>query len=233
VRIAICDDEKEIREQVKGRIGCCPGYEIVTYATGEELLAEGKRFDIVFLDIQMPGKNGIETARAIRAFDREAVLIFVTGLKEYVFDAFDVGAFHYLLKPISKEKFEEVFEKAVKEAERKNRQELFLIKTRSRSVTIRKDRILYIESRMRKARIHTHKEDYEIYGTMNDLERQMGESFYRCHRGYLVNLAHVSEYTSDSISLTDGTVIYLSKEKHNEFVKIYMRYLQGGGVSYV
>lgn len=86
---------------------------------------------------------------------------------------------------------------------------------------------------MRKAKIHTIKEDYEIYGTMNELGKRLGENFYRCHRGYLVNLAHVAEYTADSISLTDSTMIYLSKEKHNEFVKIYMRYLHNGGVSYV
>ena len=86
---------------------------------------------------------------------------------------------------------------------------------------------------MRKVEIHTCQEVYEIYGTMNGLEKELGEGFYRCHRGYLVNLAHVSEYTSDNIRLSDGTRVYLSREKYNEFVKIYMNYLQAGGASYV
>lgn len=58
-------------------------------------------------------------------------------------------------------------------------------------------------------------------------------NFYRCHRGYLVNLAHVLEYTTDSITLTDGMKIFLSREKYNAFVRAYMRYLQNGGISYV
>jgi len=234
LEIAVVDDEKAIREHICALIEeQKPGSHIEAYATGGELLASGKRFDIVFLDIQMDGMNGIEAARKLRERQEDTVLIFITGIKEYVFDAFDVGAFHYLLKPIEEKKFTEVLENAVKEAEKKNQQELFVIKTRNRNIAVRKNQILFVESRMRKAKIHTIKEDYEIYGTMNDLEKQLGKNFYRCHRGYLVNLAHVSEYTSDSIRLTDSTVIYLSREKHNEFVKTYMMYLHGGGISYV
>ena len=232
MNIAVCDDEKEVREQIKGLLRR-QNQTAILYASGEELLAAKEQYDIVFLDIQLDGKNGIETARALRQLDRSVILIFVTGLKEYVFDAFDVGAFHYLLKPIEEKKFTEVLENAVKEAEKKNQQELFVIKTRNRNIAVRKNQILFVESRMRKAKIHTIKEDYEIYGTMNDLEKQLGKNFYRCHRGYLVNLAHVSEYTSDSIRLSESTVIYLSREKHNEFVKTYMMYLHGGGISYV
>ncbi len=196
MNIAVCDDEKEVREQIKGLLRR-QSQTAILYASGEELLAAKEQYDIVFLDIQLDGKNGIETARALRQLDRSVILIFVTGLKEYVFDAFDVGAFHYLLKPIEEKKFTEVLENAVKEAEKKNQQELFVIKTRNRNIAVRKNQILFVESRMRKAKIHTIKEDYEIYGTMNDLEKQLGKNFYRCHRGYLVNLAHVSEYTSD------------------------------------
>mgnify|MGYP002511055091 CR=1 FL=1 len=61
----------------------------------------------------------------------------------------------------------------------------------------------------------------------------MGKDFYRCHRSYLVNLGHVAEYTADSIILTDGTAIFLSREKYNAFEKIYMQYLENGGITYV
>ncbi len=163
MNIAVCDDEKEVREQIKGLLRR-QNQTAILYASGEELLAAKEQYDIVFLDIQLDGKNGIETARALRQLDRSVILIFVTGLKEYVFDAFDVGAFHYLLKPIEEKKFTEVLENAVKEAEKKNQQELFVIKTRNRNIAVRKNQILFVESRMRKAKIHTIKEDYEIYG---------------------------------------------------------------------
>ena len=100
-------------------------------------MAEGKKADIVFLDIQMEGMNGIDTARVLREKQEDTVLIFITGVKEYVFEAFDVAAFHYLLKPVDEKKFSEVFERAKKEVEKrkKQRQETVFIKTRNRSFT--------------------------------------------------------------------------------------------------
>ena len=231
--IAICDDEKAIWEQIRRLIEKQRAdADIICYQTGEELLAAGRHFDIIFLEINIDGKSGIETARVLQR-QQETILIFITELKEYVFDAFDVGAFHYLLKPLSEEKFAEVFERAMRRVQRCGNQELFPIRRGNRNIMLRRDQILYVESRMRKAEIHTGRESYEIYGTMNELERSLGEGFYRCHRGYLVNLAYVMEYTTDTISLTDGTVIYLSREKYNAFVNAYMRYLQGGGISHV
>lgn len=232
MNIAICDDEKIVRQQIKGLIekqkADC---NLELYETGEELLAAGKLFDMVFLDIQMEGINGIDTARALREQNEETVLIFITGIKEYVFDAFDVAAFHYLLKPIEENKFMEVFDRAVKEAEKrkeKGQKQLF-IKTRQRNITLEQKNILYIENRGRKAEIHTVEETIEIYAAMIELEKQLGGEFYRCHRGYLVNMAYITEYSNDSIRLSDGESIYLAKEKYNEFVKEYMRYLRKVG----
>lgn len=236
MNIAICDDEKIVRQQIKGLIEKQKAdRNLELYGTGEELLAAGKHFDMVFLDIQMEGINGIDTARTLREQNEETVLIFITGIKEYVFDAFDVAAFHYLLKPIEENKFMEVFDRAVKEAEKrkeKGQKQLF-IKTRQRNITLEQKNILYIENRGRKAEIHTVDETIEIYAAMIELEKQLGGEFYRCHRGYLVNMAYITEYSNDSIRLSDGESIYLAKEKYNEFVKEYMRYLRNGGTACV
>ena len=118
--IAVVDDEKVIREDIcelieKQR----PESSVEAFSTGEELLASEGRFDIVFLDIQMDGMNGIEAARSLRKRQEETVLIFITGIKEYVFDALDLYAFQYLLKPLNEKKFVEVLDRAVKEAGRK------------------------------------------------------------------------------------------------------------------
>ncbi len=94
------------------------------FATGEGLLAAGTGFDIIFLDIQMDGMGGIEAARTLRQSGVDAVVIFITGIKEYVFEAFDVSAFHYLLKPIEEQKFMEALGRAAEEAgKRKGRKE--------------------------------------------------------------------------------------------------------------
>ena len=149
--IAVVDDEKAIREHICGLVEeQQPESRIEAYATGEELLASGKRFDIVFLDIQMEGMNGIEAARGLRERNTnlgvgDTVLVFITGIKEYVFDALALYAFQYLLKPIDEDKFAEVLERAVREAARKKARRVLFIK--SRNLTLDQSDILYIESR--------------------------------------------------------------------------------------
>lgn len=234
MEVAIVDDERVIREQIRELAEKYdPDANVKSYETGEELLAEGKKYDVVFLDIQMEGLNGIDTARALRKKQEDTVLIFITGVKEYVFEAFDVSAFHYLLKPVEEKKFAEVFERAKKKVkkEKKQRQEPLFIKTRNRSFTINKDNILYIENRGKKVEIHIGNEVIETYAAMKELEKQLSGNFYRCHRGYLVNMAHISEYKNDSISLNNGEKVIMAKERYNEFLKEYMRYLRNGGTA--
>ena len=236
IRIAIVDDEKVIREQIKKLIekkqtDC----EIDTYGTGEDLLKADSVYDIIFLDIQMDGMNGIDTARVLRQKADNTVLIFITGVKEYVFDAFDVAAFHYLIKPVEEYKFSEVYNCAVLEVGKRKQQtngQLF-VKTRNRNATFNQSDILYIESRAKKVEIHTKTDTVEAYAAIGELEKQLVGSFYRCHRGYLVNMAFIMEYGNDSITLNNGETIILSKDKYSEFVKVYMRYLKNGGGIFV
>lgn len=235
IEIAVCDDETIIREQirqfVKNRV---PDSHIEVYAAGEELLTANRNFDLVFLDIQMEGLNGMDAARALRTKKADTILIFVTGLKEYVFEAFDVSAFHYLLKPLEEEKLDEVLERALKEVNRRKTQEKkqLLIQTRNRNYNLDQNTIFYLESRGKKVEIHTSGETIEVYASISKLEEQLGNSFYRCHRGYLVNLAYIAEYRTDRIRLSNGEDVYLAKERYQSFVKTYMQYLQDGGMTY-
>lgn len=236
MNIAVCDDERKVREQIREWIlELKPNCLVELFSSGEALLCSSFSFDIIFLDIQMEHMNGIETAEALRKKDEEAVLIFVTALKEYVFEAFDVSAFHYLLKPLKKERLASVFRKGVQEVEKKREQEgrQLLVRTRKRNMAIKIRDIYYIESQGRKVEIHTIKETIEMYGTMNEMEKELIQDFYRCHRGFLVNLAYVAEYGADYIFLGNGEKIYMAKEKYAGFVKAYMRYLRGGGASFV
>ena len=229
MEIAVVDDEKAVREHICALIEeQQPGSRIEAYATGEELLASGKGFDIVFLDIQMEGMNGIEAAKKLREQQEDTVLAFITGIKDYVFDALDLYAFQYLLKPIDEDKFAGVLERAVKEAVRKKERHVLFIK--SRNLTLDQSEILYIESRAKKVEIHTVRQAIEIYASMDELERQLGEEFYRCHRAYIVNMDCITEYDGESITLTSGDRVYMAKKKYGEFVKAYMWHLQNGGV---
>lgn len=236
MNIGICDDEKEICLQIRKLVlAVAPESQVAYYCSGKQLLAERQRFDILFLDIQMSDMNGMELARTLRERKEDTVLIFVTALKEYVFEAFDVSAFHYLLKPLANDKFNSVFQEALKEAVKRarNREETLFFQTKSRSFTLLKNEILYVENCRRKVDIHTLRRTETIYATMAHMEALLGGGFYRCHRGYLVNMAYIAQYSADSILLHNGETIYLSKEKYNDFVTAYMNYLKQEGVSCV
>ncbi len=108
----------------------------------------------------------------------------------------------------------------------KDNQNILLVKTKSKSIVINKDDIMYIESNRRKKAIHMTGGIIEIYSTMDDLRCLLGEGFYQCHRGFIVNMAHILEYTSDSIKISSGEIIYMSKDKYNGFKSSYTLYLK-------
>lgn len=233
MRIGICDDEKDIRELLGRKLRVLyPTAELSFYSSGEELLS-GELPEILLLDIQMPGINGMDTARELRKRNSKIVLIFVTAIKEYVFEAFDVEALHYLIKPVTDVKLKEVMDKAVlhfnnsmQYQETESRSLLIMVKGMHIKVNI--DDIIYAEVFNRKVIIHKMNEEIEYYGKMTDLEKLAGEDFFRPHRAYLVNLKYVEKYDASNIYLTKGSVL-MSKQKFPEFVKRYLKYNQRKG----
>lgn len=232
LRIAVCDDEEGVARamcvQIKGRL---PDSEIQVFTAGNAMLAAGG-FDIVFLDIQMEGMNGLETAQRLRKLYEDTKIIFVTAAKEYVFEAFDVAAFHYLLKPVDTVKLYKVLDRAVDDIQKRESQTLnaegiqqLLIKTRYKNSIIDVADIYYLENAGRKIIAHTKPETIEFYAVMTEMEQKLGPEFFRCHRGYLVNMAYVARYDASNIWLTNGDVIYLAKGRYQEFERQYRLFL--------
>lgn len=249
MKISICDDEAAVREMVARCVrGLCPGAEISFFASGEELLLSGDFGDILFLDIRLAGRDGMETARALRQKNKETILIFVTALKEYVFEAFDVGAFHYLVKPFDSAKFAEVFSRAVAQseeikkqarlrgglsgtgslAEEKENKRYLLVKKGGLSTKVCLDDIIYAEVWNRKITLHGREGELEYYGKLSELSNLAGEDFFRPHRAYLVNLKYVERYSATEIILERGRVM-MAKKNYPAFVKSFMRYNQKKG----
>ena len=235
MRIAICDDEKNIRELIASKVlKQYPEAEIVFFSSGEELLLSDKNIDILFLDIQMSGRNGMETARELRKKDKTVVLIFVTAVEEYVFQAFDVGAFNYIVKPIDDTKFEDILCRAVDELfskdmdVRESEANYVMINNGGVHTKVMIDDIVYAEVFNRKVVIHKLDDEIEYYGKMSDLEAVAGESFFRPHRAYLVNFKYVEKYDATTIYLERGTAL-MAKQNYPDFVKKYMKYNQRKG----
>lgn len=229
MRIGICDDEKEIREVIAGKIKALyPEAQITGFQSGEELLAHKQETDILFLDIGLPKQNGMEIAQEWRRRNKRALLIFVTSSPEYVFQAFDVDAFHYLVKPFTDEKFEEVLRRAVQQREKTETaapapEKILVVKEKDTHVKVKFSDIIYGEVLNRKIILHTTGGDVEYYGKMSDLEAQAGEDFFRPHRAYLIHFKYVLKYNASVIYLEKGTAL-MSKKNYPVFVKQYMRY---------
>lgn len=238
MKIAVCDDDKAAREHIVSLIKeQVRDAEVVTFATGEEMLKGQNDFDISFLDVEMKELSGMDTARHIRQEQEEkgsakSILIFVTGYEKYMSDAFDVSAFHYLLKPIDEEKFHTVLERALKElsAAEERKKRYILVKNSGVQQKVYLKDIYYMESANKKVILHTRTGILEIYGKMEELEQMTGGIFYRCHRCYLVNMEKIISYNADTIKVVNGDKLILAQKKYNDFIRQYMKYAKDGGI---
>ena len=171
-------------------------------------------------------------ARQIRERSAVAqpVIIFVTGYERYVFDAFDVGAFQYLLKPVDEEKFAQVFTRAAAQigAGRETPVRTLTLQSAGVSRTVPLDSIYYIESSNHKVVLRLKDGEFSCYAKIRDLEAELGDQFFRVHKGYLVNLVYVEGYSKTELTLTNGEKLLISKYKYPDFVKAYLRFMNRG-----
>lgn len=214
-----------------------PDAEVITFEAGDDMIKTQESFEISFLDVEMKEASGIDVAKHMREEQEKrgkdkSIIIFVTGYREYMEDAFDVNAFHYLLKPIDEKKFNTIFNRALKEVSMKTKQEGFsvIIKNNGMQKKVLLSDIYYIESSNKKVVFHTKDGKVDTYGRMEDWESELVDSFYRCHRGYLVNLEKITAYSVDTIDLINGDSIILAQKKYADFIKAYMRYAKDGGI---
>lgn len=238
MNIAVCDDKLNARKDILNLVKIIiPDSCISEYKSGEELIKSEMDFDIIFLDIKMQGANGIETAKVMRMKQSKAEIIFVTGLDEYLLQAFDVRAFHYLMKPIDKTKFLCVLREVIRICDEKKELNRFisfnseknktiLIKTQANTEKIVINNIYYAEVNNRKVILHYKKGSIEYYAKLSNLEMEFGDSFFRCHRAYLVNLKYVIRYTTIDIEIESGSKILMAKQKYTDFVKAYLNYMK-------
>lgn len=229
MRIAVCDSKKESREWTGSLVTeVCPKGELIFFSSGEELLLSEKPVDILFLEICLSGKNGMDIARELRRRGRRDILIFITERKDRVFQAFDVGAFHYLVKPVKAQRVKEVLKRAIEEYDLRNPEEeqepgCVVVTSERIHITVKLSDIVYAEVFNRKIVLYKLDSELEYYGKMSELEQAAGDSFFRSHRSYLVNFKYVEKYDATEIYLQRGTAL-MAKKKYEDFVKQYQRY---------
>ena len=216
MRIAICDDELRYRRMIHEKLlqdSICHDYEaeISEYASGAELLAameRGYSADVFFLDIQMEGGDeGIRLGRALRRRGEDGLIVYITGFIDYVQIGYEVKAFRYLLKSQIAEGLPKVLGDI--------RQELsgssYLFQAGGESLRVDKRDILYLESRIRILRLVTAEREYSFYDSPDHAQQELGESFLRCHRSFLVNIDRIRRYSSSEIVLEGDVPIPVSR----------------------
>ena len=234
MKFAVCDDEQTLRRELSDKIRLhFPGAAVTEFTSGGELLASSGGFDIIFLDIGMDGLDGMQTARELRSNGCHAVIIFVTAFEDRVFDAFDVGAFNFLVKPVSDDRFEEVLKKAAEScshADAANKDERCItVKSGRVSTKLALSEIMYAEVLDRKLTLHTINGEVEYYGRLSELENCTDDSFFRTHRAYLINLRYLEKYTSSEATMENGDKVLLAKQRYSALVRAYMRYIKSEG----
>jgi len=215
MRIAICDDEIIHRENLRTSLNSCEylpeDASIVEYSEGKSLVNEHKKnpHDILFLDIEMEGMSGLETGHEIRSFDRNVIIIYITGFEKYVFKSFRIEPFDYILKPFDVGKIADVLRRAV---EKHNDQYCIVdFKWQDNTYTLRVCDIVYLESNLRHVKFATENNTYKCVGKLVDFERRLSlYGFVRCHQSYLVNMSYIKCIEKDKIITTFGYDIEIS-----------------------
>lgn len=230
IQIAICDDNLEdIRSLANALYAYDDSFQIFSYTDGESLtedcLENERLFDILFLDIYMPGLNGIEIAARIRADNKEIKIIFISSSKEHYSEAYDVFAFNYLIKPLNRQKLSCILEQAINGII-KERQQQICLNYKGKTFRVFCRDILYIESRDKIIYIHkTDRSVVQCYAKMDYiLEKLPIESFIRCHQSFAVNVLHIDEIM-DNYFRINLDVISISKKYHKVAKEKYFSYL--------
>ena len=231
IKFAICDDEpqmaREIADQLAGYMketDC--DYSVDCFSSGHALLKSSDEFDVIFLDIQMERPDGMETAALLRRRESRSLLIFVTVLKDRVFDVFPLEAFDYLLKPLDRDRFRRTMDRALRWLERDAAKNLVIQRGSGCQVVPLSD-ILYCEVLGRK--IYLHKSDGTVsdyYDKLEDLERRVDGRFFKCHRSYLVNLDHVGGCQDGQVLLSQGERIPVSRLRERELTQALLRHMK-------
>ena len=238
IKIAFCDDDMEVLHQMNELLDRyrVERNEDITYAAFQspfELLTEiekGIRPDILFLDVVMPGQNGMDVAKEIRQYDTNMKIIFLTSSPEFAVESYSVGAYFYQLKPIWEESFFRLMDSVLAECEKKKKNSLIL---RSKDGITRIDlqQLEYCEVLGRKLLFHLENGAVlESAGSLDDLAGQLMQysNFFRPHRSFLVNMEYIQNISSRSIKMVNDAVIPIPHGKCSEIKNTYMEYAFNG-----
>lgn len=234
IRAAFCDDDVSLLRQTIGFLDryCREKNRNIIHSafrSAWDLLAEierGTRFDLLFLDILMPGQNGIDAAAEIRGYDSNVKIIFLSSSAEYAVQSYQVGAYYYQLKPLGWEGFSQVMDSALEKCENERKNGL-LLRSKSGIVSLDLEHLEYCEVIHRTLLFHlTSGKVLESAGSMDELSRLLSDRgcFLRIHRSYLIHLGYVRSISYRAVTMSSLTELPIPRGKYNEIKDAFLEY---------
>ena len=196
------------------------------FETAESFLFQWEEeadFDILFVDIQMSGMNGIEMAKKIRKKDKDIIIIFTTGITDYIEEGYEVEAMHYLIKPVSETKLAACLDRAV---EKRKTEKYILVHTQEQILKINMEQICYVEAMGHNSRLKLEKNDklIEIKETFSQLEHMLDKTdFVKCHRSYICRVKGIFRIDKVSICFDDNSTIPVSRRMYNKVNQAFIQ----------
>lgn len=235
IHIAIVEDDQNCAVETKQYIEdfskeTGQKFRISHFSDGIKFLTDYHSiYDIVFMDIDMPNLNGMDTARKLREIDPVIVLIFLTNMAQYAIKGYEVNAIDYIVKPVGYFNFSLKLKKALKFVEFQSDISVLVPQTDG-VMRIKSTEIQYIEVVDHNLIYYSDNQNYEARGSLKDLEKKLIDSgFAKCNHCYLVNLNYVTGISGNFVKMLSGANLQLSRPKRKKFLDQLAAYRNGGG----
>lgn len=230
LQLAICDDEKIFRNDLRKLITlelelCGIEYRITEFSSGEDLITgfTETNYQIVFLDIEMPGTDGLSAARTLRKMNRQTEIIFVTSYADFVFQGYEVRALNYILKPYEPDKIVSILHAALDMLEL-SAEKYYVIEQKNGSIRLPLSSVKYFSSDRRTIHVATVDQVYTFYGKLNDLEAELPATFVRIHNRYLIHLKYLEGVQQNTADMGNET-LPVSRSCKNSLSIAFAKYM--------
>ena len=227
--VAIVDDDARDAALLKSYVDAYFARNGITamihvFSDGLDYIRSSETHDIVFLDIQMPKLDGLESARLLRRIGRESILIFVTQMAQFAIKGYEVDALDFIVKPATAAAADYVLDKAMRRLSA-GTSALFSLKTAEGTISLSANDIQYVEVFDHNLVYHTMRGEYTVRGRLSDLVQKLDpERFVLCNRSFIVNLRYVTHVTADHLTVGQ-TQISISKSHRKELMKRFSSFL--------
>lgn len=234
INIAICEDEEIQIQLLKKYVKNWANeknikVKIESFNSAESFdfnWSMDKSWDILLLDIQMPGQNGIDLAKRIRKEDDIINIIFITAITDYIQEGYDVEAINYLIKPIDEIKLHKCLDRAAKKIHKEKK--TIIIDFEGDIHRIIQDDIMYIEAFSHTININTIDGKYITRKNIGVIEKELDkDNFIRCHRSYIVGLKYVKKIGKKELELDNNVIIPISRRRYTNTNMAFINYYRG------